>query len=66
MDAGTWKVGVGGGGSTVVEPRAATPDGGEQVMDSGVAVPWITKVTSALDLPGGEVDLSGRPGRSGR
>ena len=52
VDPGIWKVGVGGGGSTVVEPRAATPDGGEQLMSSGVAVPWITKVTSALICPG--------------
>ena len=36
---GTWKVGVAGGGLTVVEPRAATPDGGEQVMDSVVGRP---------------------------
>ena len=63
VEAGTWKVGVGGGGLTVVEPRAATVDGGASEIDSGVGMPWITKVTSASISPGVQVDLAGpRPG----
>ena len=52
MVLGTWKAGVADGGSTVVEPRAATPEGGVQETDSEVGVPLITKVTSASMSPG--------------
>ena len=52
VEEGTWKVGVDGGGLTVVEPRAATPEGGVHARDSVVGVPWITKVTSASMAPG--------------
>ena len=38
VEVGTWKVGVAGGGFTVVEPRAVTPDGGVHEIDSGVGV----------------------------
>ena len=34
VEAGTWKVGVAGGGFTVVEPRAFAPDGGVHETDS--------------------------------
>ena len=49
---GTWKVGVAGGGLTVVEPRSATPWGGVQVMVTVVGVPLPTKVTAAVMAPG--------------
>ena len=49
---GTWKVGTGGGGSTVVESRAPTPVGLEQSMLTVVGVPWITKVTTRPMAPG--------------
>jgi hypothetical protein len=52
VEEGTWKVGLAGGGSTVVEPRIPTPAGGVQVTDSVVGLPFITKVTAALMVPG--------------
>ena len=45
-------MGLGGGGLTVVDPSAATPDGGAQEMDSVVGVPLTTKVASAVMAPG--------------
>ena len=53
VEAGTWKVGVGGGGFTVVEPRAATPDGGVQVIDSEVGCPVDHEGDLGVDGPPG-------------
>ena len=52
VDEGTWKVGVAGGGLTVVEPKAAAPEGGVQPMASAVGDPWITNVDSTSMSPG--------------
>ncbi len=52
MVVGTWKVGTGGGGSTVVESSTPIPDGGAQSMLTVVGDPWITKVTTTSIAPG--------------
>ena len=52
VDAGTWNVGVGGAGFTVVEPSEPAPAGGVQPIVSVVGVPWTTKVAAMSMSPG--------------